>query len=136
MNLVIKDRIKRYDNGNIMCDVVDDDTHYIKLANCSEEEAKEYIEKHQPKLIIDKRKKKLSEIDLIGWDYICSKPITYTNKNKNIKVKGILFYFRVLNQKEIYYILNYKNTEILTVERQYAPEIKYKGVAIYEKCIR
>lgn len=136
MNLVIKNRSKRYDNGNIICDVVDDDTHYIKLANCSEEEAKTYIEKHQPKLIIDKRKKKLSEIDLIDWDYVCSRPITYTDKNKNIKISGILFYFKVLNQKEIDYILHYKNTEILTVQRQYAPEIKYKGVAIYQKCIR
>ena len=136
MNLVIKNRTKRYDNGNIMCDVVDEDTHYIKLANRSEEEAKEYIEKHQPKLIIDKRKKKLYEYDLIGWDYMCSRPITYVDETKHIKIKGILFYFKVLNQKEIDYILNYKNTEILNVQKEYAPEIKYKGVAIYQKCIR
>ena len=88
MNLVIKNRTKRYDNGNIMCDVVDEDTHYIKLANRSEEEAKEYIEKHQPKLIIDKRKKKLYEYDLIGWDYMCSRPITYVDENKHIKIKS------------------------------------------------
>lgn len=131
MNLIIKEVDK---NLNIY-KVVDEDTNYIKITS-SKENCEEYIEKYQPKLIIDKRRKKLSESDLIGWDYVCSRPITYTDKNKNIKIKGILFYFKVLNQKEIDYILNYKNTEILTVERQYATEIKYKGVAIYEKCIR
>lgn len=132
MNLVIK---KNPFAPNLYC-VYDEDTKVVKYSNIYEAYCKDYIEKHQPKLIIDKRKKKLYEYDLIGWDYICSKPITYTDKNKNIKVKGILFYFKVLNQKEIDYILNYKNTEILTVEKQYAPEIKYKGVAIYQKCIR
>lgn len=132
MNLVIKHRTKRYDNGNIMCDVVDEDTHYIKLANCSEEKAKEYIEKHQPKLIIDKRKKKLYEYDLLGWDYVCSA----NYKNINLKVDGTLFYFNVLNDKEREYINNFKNTEIVTIKKQYAPEIKYIGVVIYNKCIR
>ena len=133
MNLVIKYRIKQYDNENIMCDVVDEDTHYIKLAYCSEEEAKEYIEKHQPKYIIPKHRKKLYEYDLIGWNYIYSKPIEYKGE---IKTKGILLYFNVLNKKEIEYVLHFKNTEVLNIQKEYAPEIHYKGIAIYNKCIR
>ena len=132
MNLVIK---KNPFAPNLYC-AYDEDTKTVKYSNIYEAECKDYIEKHQPKLIIDKRKKKLYEYDLIGWDYMCSRPITYVDENKHIKIKGILFYFKVLNQKEIDYILNYKNTEILNVQKEYAPEIKYKGVAIYQKCIR
>lgn len=129
MNLVIK---KDPFAPNLYC-VYDEDTEVVKYSNIYENYCKDYIEEHQPKLIIDKRRKKLREFDLLNWDYVCSKNIQYKG---NIKTKGILFYFKALNKKEIEYILHFKNTEILNIQKEYAPEIHYKGIAIYEKCIR
>ena len=128
MNLVYKE-----DSRNPgLYKIVDDDTHRIKMYGCTKEYCEEYIEKFQPKYIVPKRRKKLYEYDLLGWDYVCSA----NYENFNIKANGILFYFNVLNDKERAYINSFKNTEILTITKEYAPELKYVGVAIYNKCIR
>ena len=87
-------------------------------------------------LKVNRRRRKLYFYDIKDWGYHNYKTITYTDKNTNIKTKGILYYFDKLDDNQIDYVLKYKNTEILNIRKEYAPEIHYKGIAIYEKCIR
>lgn len=87
-------------------------------------------------LKVNKRRRKLYFYDIKDWGYHSFKHISYIDKNTNIKTKGILYYFDKLDDDKINYVLQYKNTEVLNISKTYAPEIHYKGVAIYDKCIR
>ena len=88
------------------------------------------------KVKANRRRRKLYFNDIMTWGYHSFKNITRTDKNTNIKIKGILYYFDKLDDDKINYVLQYKNTEVLNISKTYAPEIHYKGIAIYDKCIR
>lgn len=132
MNLVVK---PYYAAPNLWC-VVDEDKHIVKYVNIYKLECELWRDQHQIIIPpINKRKKKLYFEDIKDWEYSNIKDI-YKSLPKGNKVYGILLYFTSLNDKEIEYILRFKNTEVLNVKLQYAPEIKYKGVIIYDKCIK
>lgn len=132
MNLVVKP----YDAApNLWC-VVDEDRHIVKYTNIYKFECELWRDKNQIIIPSTKhRKKKLYFEDIKDWDYSNIKDI-HRSLPKGNKIYGILVYFTALNEKEKEYILSFKNTEILNVKLQYAPEIKYKCVAIYDKCIK
>ena len=83
-----------------------------------------------------RHRRKLYFYDIKDWGYHSFKTIIHTDKNTNIKTKGTLYYFDKLDKDQLNYVLQYKNTEVLNISKTYAPEIHYKGIAIYEKCIR
>ena len=60
----------------------------------------------------------------------------FYNVHRKDGIKGELFKFRKLSDEDIAFIKQWKNTDIVTVQYQYAPEIKSYGVVIFEKCIR
>ena len=115
--------------------VIDKDTNEIKTSG-SKEICEKWLNKHINKYVVNRHRRKLYFYDIKDWGYHSFKNITRTDKNTNIKTKGILYYFDKLDDDKINYVLQYKNTEVLNISKTYAPEIHYKGVAIYDKCIR
>lgn len=131
MNLVVK---KDPFAPNLYC-VYDEDRKVVKYTNIYKFECEKYVEEHQPDLTIkDARKKRLFFEDVKDWDYSKLADICMIKEDK--KIHGTLVYFKVLNKKELQYILYFRNTEVFNIKTEYAPEIQYVGVAIYDKCIR
>ena len=131
MNLVVKS----YKQGSDLWCVFDEDRKLVKYSSMYKSDCEKYVKENQPDLTIkDARKKRLFFEDISNWDYSKLADITMIKENK--KINGILVYFKVLNKKELQYILYFRNTEVLNIRTEYAPEITYVGVAIYDKCIR
>ena len=131
MNLIVKPYLTA---SNLWC-VFDVDRKIVKYSSMYKSDCEKYVEENQPDLTIkDARKKRLFFEDISNWDYSKLADITIIKENK--KIPGILVYFKVLNNKELHYVLHFKNTEVFNIKTEYAPEITYVGVAIYDKCIR
>lgn len=71
------------------------------------------------------------------WDNESTIIDEYRVYNKKLKAKGTLFKIEKLTKGMEMYILKFwRNTEIVTTQARYAPEIKYRAFIIYDKCIR
>lgn len=131
MNLVVKS----YKVGSDLWCVFDEDRKLVKYSSMYKSECEQYVERNQHDLTIkDARKKRLFFEDVKDWDYSKLADICMIKEDK--KIHGTLVYFKVLNKKELQYVLYFKNTEVLNIKTEYAPEIQYVGIAIYDKCIR
>ena len=60
----------------------------------------------------------------------------YRVYNKQLDMKGTLFKLVTITKEMEEFILKWKNTELVTTQARYAPEIKRRAVIIYDRKIR
>lgn len=79
------------------------------------------------------RRKKLHVYDLIlKFDLGIIKEARVCNKDN---IRGTLFTFDKFTDEMVDFCLKWQNTQIVTVQSQYAPEQVSRGLIIFDKCL-